>query len=311
MLASRLPARVRISALALLTSPMLLAPATGHAKPVACFSTNSGDYCMELFDRQAPATVANFIHYINNGAYTRGVVHRSVPNFVIQSGGYKLVSTSSGTTLSAVTTSAPVMNEFAISNTRGTVAMAKVGGDPNSATSQWFVNLGDNAANLDNQNGGFTVFAKVLYNGMDVIDAIAALPILNLSTSFGADFSTTPALSANDQQVTLATINSVELRDVTAVFENDRVTFPVDVGNDEYYDVTMQIIATQPSIVFQLESTSVIPAADKPANIATFSYQTNQLIIPSVQVDTATVATNVSMTLSDPVGLQFTVTGSD
>lgn len=262
---------------------------------------------MELLDRQAPSTVANFISYINSGAYTNGIFHRSVPGFVIQGGGYKLLSNS----LSAVATFAPVKNEFSVSNTRGTVAMAKVASDPNSATSQWFVNLGNNAANLDNQNGGFTVFAKILYNGMDVFDAIAALPVLNFSNSLGGDFSTTPTVSYNGQQVTLAVISNVTLHDVTAVFENDRVSFPVDIGNNEFYDVTMRLIATQPSIIFQLESTSAIAVANKPTNIATFSAQTNQLIIPSVQVDAASIINGVTMVLSNAENLQFTVVGSD
>lgn len=311
MQTSRNPAAMRIIAAALISSPILFLPSPSNAKPVVCFNSNVGDYCMELLDRQAPATVNNFISYINSGAYTNGLFHRSVPEFVVQGGGYKLVANPNGTSLNAVTSFAPVVNEFKVSNTRGTVAMAKVAGNPNSATSQWFVNLGNNAANLDAQNGGFTVFARILYNGMDVFDAIAALPIVNFSSSLGADFGTTPAVSFNGQQATLATNNSVRLQDVTAIFENERVALPVDIGNNEFFDVTMRLIATQPSIVFQLETTSAITAANKPASIATFSYQTNQLIIPSVQVDATTVANNVTLTLSNPESLQFTVTGSD
>ncbi len=310
---SRNLSAIRIIAISLLTSPMLLLPSFSHAKPVACFNSNMGNFCMELLDRQAPKTVSNFINYINSGAYSNGIFHRSVPTFVIQGGGFKLVTNSSGTSINAVTTFAPVMNEYALSNTRGTVAMAKVGNDPDSATSQWFVNLGNNAANLDNQNGGFTVFAKILYNGMGVFDAIAALRVVNFSNNFGGDFSDTPTVNFNGQQLfveNLVQISSVQLRDVTAVFDNNRVTFAVDIGNNVYYDVAMQLIATQPSIVFQLESASVIPVANKPANIAIFSEQTNRLIIPSVQVDAATVVNNVLMTLSNSVSLQFTVTGS-
>ena len=68
-----------------------------------------------------------------------------------------------------------VTNEFHLSNVRGTVAMAKLDGNPNSATSDWFVNLANNSANLDHANGGFTVFGSVI-RGMAVVDAIAALP---------------------------------------------------------------------------------------------------------------------------------------
>ena len=77
-------------------------------------------------------------------------------------------------------------NEFSLarSNRRGTIAMAKLGGDPDSATSQWYINLADNGANLDFQNGGFTVFGEVSAASMAVVDAIAALPRINAGSPF-------------------------------------------------------------------------------------------------------------------------------
>jgi len=85
-----------------------------------------------------------------------------------------------------VTSRGTVTNEFSTTrpNVRGTVAMAKLGGDPNSATSQWFINMGNNSANLDAQNGGFTVFARVTAPGMVVADRIAALPNVNAGSPF-------------------------------------------------------------------------------------------------------------------------------
>jgi len=131
---------------------------------------------LALFDQHTPQTVANFLAYIEAGRYQNNFFHRSVPGFVIQGGGFRFLNDA---TFDSIPTFAPVQNEPGISNLRGTIAMAKVGGDPNSATSQWFINLGNNAANLDAQNGGFTVFGRVVGNGMSVADEVASLPIYN------------------------------------------------------------------------------------------------------------------------------------
>ena len=142
--------------------------------------TDLGAIDIEMFDTVAPQTVANFMNYVNDGDYDGTFFHRSIPGFVVQGGGF-IANTPDGSILSAdagashIPTDPPVVNEFNLSNLRGTIAMAKVDGDPDSATSEWFFNLDDNSANLDVQNDGFTVFAQVLNEGMDVVDAIAAL----------------------------------------------------------------------------------------------------------------------------------------
>ena len=113
---------------------------------------------MALFSNRTPVTRQNFLNYVGAGSYVNSFIHRSVSGFVIQGGGVR-VNASNG--LEYIPTSAPIVNEFGVSNTLGTISMAKTGGDPNSATSQWFVSLGENSANLDAQNGGFTVFGRV------------------------------------------------------------------------------------------------------------------------------------------------------
>lgn len=137
-------------------------------------STTLGSMDFILFDDATPATVANFMNYVTAGKYTGVAFHRSISNFVIQGGGFK--GTGTGTQFTSVVTSPPVVNEPGVANLRGTVSMAKVGGNPNSATSQFFVSVADNRENLDYQNGGFTVFARVAGNGMAVAEAINALP---------------------------------------------------------------------------------------------------------------------------------------
>jgi cyclophilin family peptidyl-prolyl cis-trans isomerase len=162
---------------------LLARPAVTLATTVR-LATSFGAIDIVLYDAATPLTVANFLTYVNSGAYGSSFVHRSVPRFVIQGGGY--VWDDATNSAVAVPAKPPVPNEFSASrsNRRGTIAMAKLGGDPNSATSQWFINLADNSANLDNQNGGFTVFGEVTTSSMAVVDAIAALQLVNAGSPF-------------------------------------------------------------------------------------------------------------------------------
>lgn len=278
-----------------------------QANRVACFHTNMGNFCIELFEPHTPVTTANFLNYITSGAYTHGMFHRSVPSFVIQGGGFKIVDTSNGKTLAPVTTFGPIKNEFKISNTRGTVAMAKLSGDPNSATSQWFVNLNDkNSQNLDFQNGGFTVFGRIIFDGMLVFDTIEQLPIVNL----GSSFSDTPLVNYSGSQVlaeNFVQIDQVEVFDPTGVFSDQVASFAVDIGTNEALEVKLRLIQVHPSLVFELEPSSIVSLPAKPANIAIFSSQSGQLRIPSVMIDSSTIVKNVIMNLTDPQTYQFTL----
>jgi cyclophilin family peptidyl-prolyl cis-trans isomerase len=162
----------------LLVSAALL-PVTATAT-VVYVETVLGDFEINLYDNDTPETVANFLEYVENGEYTDSIFHRSVPNFIVQSGGLR---TGLNAQISAIPQNPAVVNEPVFSNLRGTISMAKLGNDQNSATSQWFINLADNSANLDSQNGGFTVFGEVTGNGMAVVDSIAALPTYDFQGS--------------------------------------------------------------------------------------------------------------------------------
>jgi cyclophilin family peptidyl-prolyl cis-trans isomerase len=157
---------------------------------VVIIETPLGSFQMELLSDEAPNTVQNFLNYVERGDYDSTFFHRSVPGFVVQGGGFSYDPATN--TAPPIPLDPPVVNEFGVSNVRGTVAMAKTAAGPNTATSQWFVNLSDNSTNLDNQNGGFTVFARVIGDGMQVVDAIANLPLVNLDG--GGVFSSTPTI---------------------------------------------------------------------------------------------------------------------
>jgi cyclophilin family peptidyl-prolyl cis-trans isomerase len=166
-----------------------------------------GPVVLDLLTEDAPLTVANFLSYVDDGSYRNVLVHRSVRNFVIQTGGFKL-----NATVDPLLTRPPVVNEFRISNTRGTVAMARMGGQTNSATSQWFVNLADNSQ-LDSVDGGFTVFARVRGNGMSVFDQIAALPTYSL-TNIRSAFQEVPLRGITNGQSNLFLSNFVQFENV-------------------------------------------------------------------------------------------------
>ena len=135
--------------------------------------TNHGDIKVELFDENAPITCENFRQYVADGFFNDTIFHRVIPNFMTQGGGMEAA-------MSQKKTRDPSKNEAdnGESNLRGTLAMARTM-DVNSATAQFFINLRDNDF-LDHgtRDFGYAVFGKVV-DGMDVVDAIAAVPTGN------------------------------------------------------------------------------------------------------------------------------------
>ena len=199
---------------------------------IAQIDTVRGKFNVELLAADAPKTVANFLNYVNKGAYTRTFFHRSVPGFVIQAGGFALPEGSSNIT--PIASDAPVVNEFKVPNTRGTLAMAKLGSGPNTATNQWFVNLADNRGNLDNQNGGFTVFARVIGTGMTVPDNIAALPIFNASQALSdGAFNELPLISNTLNADTLVLVRSIKVIPVYPAAPGDTAVLAFSVASSE------------------------------------------------------------------------------
>jgi cyclophilin family peptidyl-prolyl cis-trans isomerase len=136
----------------------------------------NNDIVLMLTDSATPATVANFLQYVNSGEYNGTIIHRSIPGFVIQGGGDE----TDGTQISTFGTIAGESSTATLKNTTGTIAMALSTG-PDSATSEWFINLADNSNLDDTSDGGpFTAFGSVVY-GMNTVNAIAALQVVDAS----------------------------------------------------------------------------------------------------------------------------------
>jgi|TARA_Y100001934_G_C12069029_1_gene639091 cyclophilin family peptidyl-prolyl cis-trans isomerase len=142
--------------------------------PKVILSTNHGDITIELNAEKAPITVKNFLKYVDSKYYDGTIFHRVINNFMIQGGGF-----ADADPPAQKPTNPPIKNEgkkAGLSNTRGTISMARTN-DPNSATSQFFINVVDNSKSLDPGGfspDGYAVFGKVTA-GMDVVDKIKAV----------------------------------------------------------------------------------------------------------------------------------------
>ncbi len=163
---------------------LTLSPARAAAKnPVVVIDTSMGPIKIELFEEKAPITVKNFLSYVDDKFYDGTIFHRvmgkeNTPNksdFMIQGGGFE-------PGMKQKKTKDPIKNEGKnkVSNERGTIAMARTN-DPDSATSQFFINVGDNSGSLDpneNNPAGYCAFGKVI-EGMDIVDKIKAVKTAN------------------------------------------------------------------------------------------------------------------------------------
>ncbi len=156
------------------TQTVSTTPAAGQPNnPRVLIETDKGNITVEVFPTQAPRSAANFLRYVKSGFYDGLMFHRVIPGFMIQGGGML-------PDMSEKPNGTPILNEAGngLMNLRGTLAMARTG-DPHSATSQFFINVKDNA--FLNHRGesiegwGYAVFGQVV-DGMDVVDAIVEVP---------------------------------------------------------------------------------------------------------------------------------------
>ena len=161
--------------MAALTLSAGVALAAEPAAPKVRFATSEGDFVVEVYPDKAPKTVENFLQYVKDKHYDGTVFHRVISNFMVQGGGYDSAYAEKKTRPPVVHEGREALAKGGPKNDVGTLAMARTN-DPNSATSQFFINVKDNDfLNPSTQAPGYTVFGKVI-SGMDVVNKIKSVP---------------------------------------------------------------------------------------------------------------------------------------
>jgi len=272
---------------------------------------------VQLFDTDEPVTVGNFLNYVDDGSgnrrYDGSIIQRSVPGFILQGGGYDYDSALGNVGPASVThihEDAPIANEFnpAHSNLAGTLAMARIPGDPNSATSEWYFNAVDNT-NLDSVDGGFTVFGKLLGSDLDVVQSVLALRTVDLGSPLSelpvADTYVTPNPVTGDDLVYLNTVTvnpPGHLAVLPKVLDFDLVD---PSGAQPVQDVTVQNVGASDVTLGQVATGDPLNApfsvtSDHCSNVTLASLQTCTLSVtfdlsnPGVFSDTFDIPSNAA-----------------
>ena len=274
--------------------------------PIVQINSSLGDFKIELFDEVASVTVNNFLNYVESKRYNGTLIHRSVPSFVIQGGWLSFQSEINA--LVSIKTDDPIINEFRMSNIRGTVSMAKQGGNPNSATSQWFVNLSNNTANLDGQNGGFTVFGRIVGNGMAIVDQMAKVNTYTLDgiPNFPLSNYSQGPLSSNN----FVTISNVELLTPELALnyfdsKSSELRLTLDAGSAGIATLALSVETAEPAVIFKLVLSSIQWLDDPVEGMATFNPATGSIFIPELSVGGVAAYKNLEFYLRDSENLLF------
>lgn len=305
---------------------------------------DSADFKLRLFDDVVPDTTDNFLNYVNGatvngGDYDNTFFHRSVDGVVLQSGGFFFDSSAGGFTFDSATGmytgglqqiagDAAIVNEPNLPNIRGSIGMAKKtarfenasgqpciqgtldcmlidGTGPNSATSQWFVNLSDNEVFDDvNNNGGFTVFAEVVPDDIPVIDDLASVNIFDLATT--TSFKALPLVGYTPVQP-VQDNNLIKIISISELFRiSDDIDFgDVDVGSEVDSTVTITALADKPLSIGDIVEAqlsapfSIIPGSCKNTTIVANTSCDFTIRYKPVSIETA--ADKFDIVFTDPV----------
>lgn len=256
----------------------------GATTQVVVFDTVLGKFAVALRPDAAPQEVSNFLGYVQRGDYANSIFHRSAALdqsgsiSIVQGGGYTVSSAG----VAAIPAQSPVPLEYNLANARGTIAAAR-NSDPNSATSQWFINVRDDTDILGPSNGGgYTVFGQVLGSGMSVVDAIAALPRVNAS---GGD-PTSPFQELPVRNYTSGAVQPANLVVVNSI--TPASLFPTGSGTAV---VTFTVLSSNPGVVGAAINNSTLTLTPAAAGSATVT-------ITATDINGGTVSLAVPVTVA-------------
>ena len=277
--------------------------------------TSLGNFYLEMNDAQAPNTVANFLNYVNSGRYNSTFIHGAVGGTYIRGGGYVFNGCSSG--IAPIPTDAPIPAEATgLSNLDGTIATLRPSANPDGASSQWFINLGDDPS-LDTRDGGYVVFGKVLGAGRSVVHDISNARPLQLGF-----FNETPTLNYFEEQYDCAKLsrdNLVQIIMSVVTEDQDQATanydtasntldMNLDLGDQGFFNLSFAV-TTEGAQATLLALESTITPLDMPVpNMATYNGLQGRLTLPSIAVDGEILFRNIAFQVSEENVTKFVLT---
>ncbi len=281
--------------------------------------TSLGNFYLELNDEAAPNTVANFLNYVRDGRYSNTYIHAAIGGTFIRGGSFSFNDCNQGAV--PIETDAPIAFEnTGLSNLSGTIAMRHDGEDVNSATSEWFINIGDDPS-ADTMNGGYVVFGKVIGDGLSTVTTISNAPGIRLTSVHTAPTSN----YFGNEQVNCQTFsrdNLVQVLMNEVEEDTDRPTADLntlnsllnvnlDLAEDGFSNLNFLLSESDDAVRIQalLDSSTALPMPV--ANMATYKSATGVLIFPSAAVDGELLYRNLIFTLSDSNTAEFTLISAD
>lgn len=285
---------------------------TTFAGTIVEVQTSLGTFFVEVNEEAAPVTAGNFLNYVTSGRYNNTFIHGTTGGSLIRGGGYTYNSCTVGP--EPIPTEAPIpFEETGLSNLDGTIAALHPSGNANGATSQWFINMG-NDPGLDTQDGGYAVFGKVLGDGLDVVRSISVANVVRLgffletpTTNYFESGVDCQLFSRDNLIMVLMSVLDDDKTAASADFDplTQSLGINLDLGAAGFTRIpfTVAVDSTQTSIKALLEN--AVDLQQPVPNMASYNVVSGQLKLPSIAVGGEIVYRNVIFDLTDSATATF------